>query len=59
MSDLGAISSYALAMQSLQMSLIKTNIEAQQQAVEILLNTDNSRVVSALETLGQNIDITV
>ena len=59
MSDLGAISSYALAMQSLQMSLIKTNIEAQQQAVEILLNPDNSRVVSASETLGQNIDITV
>ncbi len=59
MSDLGAISSYALAMQSLQMSLIKTNIEAQQQAVEILLNTDNSRVVSASETLGQNIDISV
>ena len=58
MSDLGAISSYALAMQSLQMSLIKTNIEAQQQAVEILLNTDNSRVVAASETLGQNIDIT-
>ncbi len=59
MSDLGAISSYALAMQSLQMSLIKTNIEAQQQAVEILLNPDNSRVVSASETLGQNIDISV
>ena len=59
MSDLGAISSYALAMQSLQMSLIKTNIEAQQQAVEIMLNTDNSRVVSASETLGQNIDISV
>ncbi len=59
MSDLGAISSYALAMQSLQMSLIKTNIEAQQHAVEILLNTDNSRVVSASETLGQNIDISV
>ena len=59
MSDLGAISSYALAMQSLQMSLIKTNIEAQQQAVEILLNPSNSRVVSASETLGQNIDISV
>lgn len=59
MSDLGAISSYALAMQSLQMSLIKTNIEAQQQAVEILLNTDNSHVVSASETLGQLLDITV
>lgn len=38
MSDLGAISSYALAMQNVQMSLLKNAVEAQQQAVEILLN---------------------
>lgn len=59
MSDLGAISSYALAMQNVQMSLLKNAVEAQQQAVEILLNPDNSRVVSASETLGTNIDISV
>lgn len=59
MSDLGAISSYALAMQNVQMSLLKNAIEAQQQAVEILLNPDNSRVVSPSETLGTNIDISV
>ena len=59
MSDLGAISSYALAMQNFQMSLLKNAVEAQQQAVEILLNPDNSRVVSPSETLGTNIDISV
>ncbi len=59
MSDLGAISSYALAMQNVQMSLLKNAVEAQQQAVEILLNPDNSRVVSPSETLGTNIDISV
>lgn len=59
MSDLGAISSYALAMQNVQMSLLKNAVEAQQQAVEILLNPDNSRIVSASETLGTNIDISV
>lgn len=59
MSDLGAISSYALAMQNVQMSLLKNTVEAQQQAVEILLNPDNSRIVSASETLGTNIDISV
>lgn len=56
MSDLGAISSYALAMQNVQMSLLKNAVEAQQQAVEILLNPDNSRVVSPSETLGTNIE---
>ena len=59
MSDLGAISSYALAMQNVQMSLLKNAVEAQQQAVEILLNPDNSRVVSPSETLGTNTDISV
>lgn len=58
-SDLGAISSYALAMQNVQMSLLKNAVEAQQQAIEILLNPDNSRVVSPSETLGTNIDISV
>lgn len=57
MSDLGAISSHLLAVQNLQMSLIKNTVEMQQQAVEILL--DDSRVVSASETLGTQIDISV
>ena len=59
MSDLGAISSYALTMQKLQISLLKNTVATQQQTAEILLAQDNSRVVSASETLGTNIDIKV
>ena len=57
MSELGAISSYALAVQNMQMSLIKNAVEMQQQAVEMLL--DNNRVVSPSEILGTNIDISI
>ena len=57
MSDLGAISSYILATQNLQMSLIKTTAEMQQQAVEVLL--ENSRTVPPSETLGINIYINI
>ena len=57
MSDLGAISSYAMAIQNLQLSLIKNAVEMQQQTIEVLL--DNNRVVSPSETLGTNIDINI
>ena len=57
MSDIGAISSYALAIQNLQMSLIKNTVELQQQAIEVLL--DNSRTIPPSETLGTNIDISI
>ena len=57
MSDLGAISSYAMAIQNLQLSLIKNAVEMQQQTIEVLL--DNNRVVSPSETLGTNIDISI
>ena len=57
MSDLGAISSHLLAVQNLQMALIKNTVEMQQQTIEVLL--DDSRVVSASEILGTQIDISV
>lgn len=57
MSELGAISSYALAVQNMQMSLIKTQIDMQQQSVEILL--DSSKSVPSSNYLGQNIDISI
>ncbi len=57
MSELGAISSYALAVQNMQMSLIKTQIDIQQQSVEILL--DSSKSVPSSNYLGQNIDISI
>lgn len=58
MSDLGAISSYTLAVQNMQMSLIKNSIDMQKQAVEILLG-ENNRSVSPSETLGQNVDVSI
>lgn len=57
MSELGALSSYALAVQNMQMSLIKNQVEMQQQAIEILLDPSSS--VPASETLGQNLDISL
>ncbi len=57
MSELGALSSYALAVQNMQMSLIKNQVEMQQQAIEILLDPSSSVPVS--DTLGQNIDISL
>lgn len=57
MSELGAISSYALAVQNMQMSLIKTQIDIQQQSIEILL--DSSKSVPSSNYLGQNIDISI
>ncbi len=58
MSELGAISSYALAIQQMQMSLIKNSVEMQQQAIEVLLGEDN-RVVSSSDFVGQNVDVSL
>lgn len=58
-SSLGAISSYNLAMQQLQMSLIKNSIDMQKQAVDILLNGNAGRAVSPSENLGTNVDISI
>lgn len=58
MAELGAISSYALAIQQMQVSLIKNAADMQKQAVEILLG-DNSRTAAPSPTNGHNIDIFV
>lgn len=57
MSELGAVSSYALAVQEMQMSLIKEQIEAQQQMIEVLLDPDRSVPVSKI--VGQNVDMSL
>ena len=44
MSDLGALSSYAFAVQQVQLSILKSNMEAQQQAIEVLLGDDTRRI---------------
>ncbi len=59
MSTLGAVSSYALAVRQMQMSVIKADINMQKQAVDILLNGDSERSVPVSENLGQNLDISI
>ncbi len=57
MAELGAISSYALAVQEMQMSLVKQQIEMQQQVIETLLDPDRS--VPSSSTVGTNVDISL
>lgn len=57
MNSLGPIGSYAVAMQQLQMSIIKQSNEATQQVVEMLL--DASRSAPVCEDKGTQIDINV
>ncbi len=58
MAELGALSSYALSVQQMQMSLIKNSVEMQQEVIEILLG-DGSHTVSPSPTHGHNVDISV
>ena len=58
MAELGALSSYALSVQQMQMSLIKNSVEMQQEVIEILLG-DGSRTVSPSPTHGHSVDISV
>ncbi|MBR2922734.1 MAG: hypothetical protein IKC10_05380 [Alphaproteobacteria bacterium] len=57
MNTLGPLTSYAVAMQQLQMSIIKQSNEATQQIAEILL--DASRSAPVCEDKGSQIDINV
>lgn len=56
MSDIGAISSYTLAIQQMQLSLIKNSAEMQQKTVEVLLG-DDTRVISGGSFVGKTVDI--
>ena len=58
-SSVNALGSYALAVQNMQLSLIKANIDMQKQAVDILLNSGSDRTVAPSETMGTLIDIEV
>ena len=57
MDGVGAIGSYALAMQQLQLNIIKQNAEMQQQVVEILFDAARSAPVSSDK--GTNVDISI
>ena len=56
MADLGALSSYTFAVQQVQMSILKNNVETQQQAIEILLG-DNNRSVAPSDFIGTCLNI--
>lgn len=57
MGEIGALSSYALAMQQLQLNIIKQNSEMQQQLVETLF--DSARTAPTSADKGTMVDINV
>ena len=57
MSELGAIGSYALTLQQLQLNVIKDNIEMQQKVAEILL--DPERMVQPSTEKGTQVDLSI
>ena len=54
MAELGALSQYALSVQQMQMSGIKSQMEMQQQVVELLMESSES-MVSLSATHGHNV----
>jgi hypothetical protein len=56
MSNLGALSSYAFAIQQVQLSIMKNSIENQHQAIEILLGDDN-RSIAPSDLIGTCVNI--
>lgn len=57
MNEIGAISSYALTLQQLQLNIIKTNAEMQQQIIDIL--SDPNRMVQTSSDKGTQLDINI
>ena len=58
MAELGALSQYALSVQQMQMSVIKTQMEMQQQVDELLMES-SERMVSLSATHGHNVDVSI
>ncbi len=57
MSEIGALGSYALAMQQIQLNIIRQNAEMQQQVAEVLLDTN--RTVTASADKGVCVDVSI
>lgn len=57
MAELGALSSYMLSMQQVQLAVIKNNAQMQQKLVEMLFDSTASVPVS--ENLGHNVDVSI
>ena len=58
MAELGALSQYALSVHQMQMSVIKTQMEMQQQVVELLMES-SERMVSLSATHGHNVHVSI
>jgi len=58
MSELGALSQYALNIQNMQMAIIKNQVQMQQKMIEVLVESSQD-MVQASKTLGTQIDISV
>lgn len=58
MSDLGAISSYALAVNNAQMAMIKNTVQLQEQLIQ-MVSESTERLVAASATNGHNVDISI
>lgn len=56
--QIGAFSQYALAVQQMQMSLIKNSIDMQRQTIETLFG-DNAATVAPSSNLGRNVDVSI
>lgn len=55
---IGAFSQYALAVQQMQMSLIKSSVDMQRQAIDTLLG-DGAGTVAPSPNLGHNVDVSI
>lgn len=54
-SDLGGLGSYALAVQTAQISMTKTQMQAAQ-AIAEMLTEETQRMAAVSETVGKNVD---
>lgn len=59
MSQVGAFSQQALAVQEAQIAIIKNNAEMQQKTIEVLLESADNIKVSKDPRLGNIVDFTV
>ena len=58
MAELGAISSYALAVNQVQLNAVKNAVQMQQQLIDVVRES-TERLVAAASSQGQHIDISI
>ncbi|MBO5442457.1 MAG: hypothetical protein J6A33_01565 [Alphaproteobacteria bacterium] len=58
MAELGALSSYALAVNQVQLNAVKNAVQMQQQLIDVVRES-TERLVAASSSQGQHIDISI